>query len=159
MSENAPAVKLIVAKGGSFANDIGIAVQISYLVPWDRIASLMVSFVESGDPVTRGWCSSFQFVPPEGEGQPTDSEDPWYAHAEFWARPDWEVAVTEMDGEATVCHKLRRDHFGRALSLLAAYDEKGSYRWAFDALMADDADAPAADIFMQMACFGEEKYA
>lgn len=158
MNEVKEKIKQVVEKGG-FTNTQGVGVVVSTLVPWSTITNMMISFVESGDPVTRGWCC--KVARGSGDADP-GNPDPWYAQEKFWSQPDWTIRVTEFDdvpaGKGTI-HRIRNDHFVAALRKLAAFDDKGSYRHHFDSIVKNDTDAATADIFMQMAVFGQEKYA
>lgn len=133
-----------------------IVVTTSVPVPWKTIADLMVSFVESGDPVTRGWCESVVADSASIRRWKTrdvvNDEDIWYAEAGFWSSPTWTILVKEIDGKRWT---LGPADFSRALCLLA----DGQYSQHFSDIISQNTDAGTADIFMQMAAFGEEKYA
>lgn len=128
-----------------------IAVDISS----ERIASLMVSAIESGDPVTTaekgGWCSSIMLI--EGTGL---ADSLWYANPELYERP-FVIEITEVDDEKTghtVKHRVDPAKMAAGLSVMA--DRFGAQ---FGEILTDQADAATADIFLQSILFGEERYA
>lgn len=128
-------------------------------VPWETIANLMISFVESGDPVTRSWCSSVRATEDSlrrWRALPRSAHEIWYSEASFWSRPNWQITlVTEKGTEDEELRVLGLRNFEAALVLLA----DGKYRHHFADIVSQNTDAATADIFMQMAVFGEEKYA
>lgn len=132
--------------------------KITIEIPSDRIANLMISAIESGDPVTTasrgGWCagidllSCLQDLP--------ETEEPWYASEELWAA-DYRLKVTEVDDESTghtTDHLVGPADVERGLGVMAK-----DFPLAFCMILQDDTDAPCADILLQCILFGEEKYA
>jgi len=118
-------------------------------IPADRIANMMISFVESGDPVTHaskgGWCAGISLK--------FHTFPLWYASPETWSN-DFTVAVDEVGDGKIKTHFIRRADLVRGLAILA---EK--YPDHFAMILRDDTDAPCADLFVQCVLFGEEKYA
>lgn len=129
--------------------------QITLNIPADRIANMMVSAIESGDPVTTasrgGWCVSIE----------TKSRKPyqgnwWYADPGFFTG-GFNFDVVELDDETTgheTKHHVTPKDVQRGLGIMA---EKFPHQ--FSMILEDDTDAPCADIFLQCILFGEEKYA
>lgn len=143
--------------------------KITLEIPSDRIANLMISAIESGDPVTTasrgGWCwgiycGTIDADPPAGI---------WYAESAFWEK-NFQIQIVEVEDEniydrgldmagniksgCLKVHTIRRTHFKAGLEAMAA-----KFPHAFAQIMTDDTDAPCADAFLQSIVFGEEKYA
>jgi hypothetical protein len=134
------------------------AIEINVQVPVDRIANMMVSAMESGDPVTTaargGWCSAINLL--KGGRGPKGGVGCWYADPKLYAGY-FEIEVIEVDDENTgheTKHKVCPADLLRGLSVMAA-----KFPRAFAQVLADDTDAPCADAFLQSIVFGEEKYA
>ncbi len=129
--------------------------EIKIEVPAARIANMMTSAIESGDPVTSaargGWCVSID----------TKSRKPfagnwWYADAGFF-EGGFNFDVVELDDETTgheTKHHVTSKDVERGLAVMAA-----KFPHIFANILNDDTDAPCADIFLQCTLFGEEKYA
>ena len=124
----------------------------------DRIANLMCSAIESGDPVTTasrgGWCSGIYYrtkdtTPPKGN---------WYVdRPAFYSSSDFQIEIVEVDDEATgheTSHIIRRKDLIAGLAKMA-----NKFPSHFAQILEDNTDAPCADVFLQSLCFGEEKYA
>lgn len=123
--------------------------QISIDIPADRIANMMISAMESGDPVTRGWCGEINLI----EGG--EANDNWYADPKCYEAP-FAIQVVEVDedtGKETK-HMVRPDDMVIGLQRMAT-----KFPHIFEQVLADNTDAPCADIFLQCIVFGEEKYA
>jgi len=117
-------------------------------IPADRIANMMVSAIESGDPVTRGWIADIRTDP--------KAEPLWYANPEFYAGT-FLIEIDEFDedtGKLVKTHLVGDLAFAAGLKVMA-----NKYPGSFGQIMRDDTDAPCADVFLQCVCFGEEKYA
>jgi hypothetical protein len=131
---------------------------ISLSIPSDRIANMMVSAIESGDPVTTasrgGWCVSIENRTP-GLSAKTKAGW-WYAEASYFDGP-FKFEVVELDDESTghETHHLVGPRMVKAgLEVMAT-----KFPSQFAMILANDTDAPCADIFLQCILFGEEKYA
>jgi hypothetical protein len=136
----------------------------------DRIANLMCSAIESGDPVTTaakgGWCSGIYYrtkahEPPKGY---------WYVDPAFYESSQFQIEIHEVADEnifdvhapdetnlasgALKIHTIRRKDLMKGLAAMA---EK--FPRQFAQILKDDTDAPCADAFLQAVVFGEEKYA
>lgn len=134
--------------------------QVSLTIPDERIADLMITAIESGDPVTTasrgGWCSGLYWHskdadPPEGDGK-----TPWYADPAIWAG-DFLIQVIEVDDETTgheTAHLITRTKMEHGLAVMAV-----KFGQHFGDITGDNIDAATADIFLQCILFGEEKYA
>lgn len=125
---------------------------VAHQITGRRIADLMVSFIESGDPVTRSWCGAVRLI------EPRVSTRPWYDDAALWER-DFLVQIEEVEDERTgkiKVHNFSRHHIERGLAALWA-DKRYAHHLG-DVINESD-DAGTADIFMQFCLFGEEKYA
>lgn len=121
----------------------------------DRIANMMISFVESGDPVTcarkGGWCVSVG-----NKSRKAVAGDWWYADPKYFTG-SFKFEVVELDNETTgheTKHLVGPADMIRGLTVMAA-----KFPYIFKQVLQDDTDAPCADIFMQCILFGEEKYA
>jgi len=117
----------------------------------ERLANLMTTAIESGDPVTTaargGWCNGIFCASPDSD---------WYTRPAFFDL-NFRFDVVEVDDENTgheITHHIDPDKVKRGLAVMA---EKFPHYLAN--ILADDIDAPTADIFLQAVVFGEEKYA
>lgn len=131
-----------------------------YTVTPETIANLMISFIESGDPVTNGWCGGVTLETP---GSAIITDHLWYADKALWAADDWMIRVLEDEdesGDPDQCkaHLISRAEFQKGLQLLAQHPT-GGYGHHFRNIVTGDEDAGTADILMQMIVFGEETYA
>lgn len=131
-----------------------------------QFADLMITFIESGDPVTNGWCQGV-YVHAAGPNTHTLIESnkrhrPWYDMEEVFADPTLKLRVTEInddggeEGTADIDHFVSFSDIGSGLEKLA---RAKSYSHHLADLLADHGDAATADIVMQFIVFGEEKYA
>lgn len=138
-------------------------------IPADRIANMMISAMESGDPVTTaskgGWCWGIYC-------RTIDDEPPagiWYAEPAFWEK-NFQIQIVEvadeniydlgLDMEGNIksgcfkVHTIRRRHFKEGLTIMSH-----KFPHQFSQIVSDDTDAPCADAFLQSVLFGDEKYA
>jgi hypothetical protein len=129
--------------------------QITLAVPADRIINMMISAIDSGDPVTSahkgGWCAGIGYV-----GKFKETTENWYADPAFYAR-SFKLEIIEVDDETTghqTKHYVTRADMVRGLGIMAQ-----KFPHIFRQIIEDDTDAPCADIFLQCILFGEEKYA
>lgn len=128
--------------------------QVTLEVPAEKIANLMISAIESGDPVTTaakgGWCNGINIL------RGGDAHDLWYADPKTWDG-DFLIEVIEVDDETTgheTTHKVDRAAMERGLKIMAQ-----EFPHIFAQILEDNMDAPCADILLQCALFGDEKYA
>jgi hypothetical protein len=132
-------------------------------IPAATIANLMVTAIESGDPVTTasrgGWCDGIYWKSkgcPVPKGASVNGE-PWYANPALYDASGFQIEVVEVDDETTghtTGHVITRPNLLAGLKVMA---EK--FPVQFSDLLNDNVDAPTADIFLQCVCFGEERYA
>lgn len=129
--------------------------QIKIDVPADRIANMLTSFIEGGDPVTcarkGGWCVSV-----ESKSRKAIKGDWWYADPLYFTG-SFKFEVVELDDETTgheTKHAVGSADIVRGLTVMA-----NKFPHIFKQILEDNTDAPCADILMQCALFGEEKYA
>lgn len=128
--------------------------KISFDIPAERIANMMISAMESGDPVTTaargGWCVSIDLIGKyTGKGW-------WYADPTIY-EAGHRMKIVELDDEATghkTVHVIGKPQIIKGLETMAQ-----KFPRAFAQILADDTDAPCADLFLQSVLFGEEKYA
>ncbi len=125
------------------------------------IANLMVSAIESGDPVTTaskgGWCNSINTTKLQEERfHNSEKRIAWYANPDFYRNFCMKILVGEYDEDTgkTKEHTIRLVDVIRGLEVLAR-----KFPEAFKSILADETDATDADIFLQCVIFGEEKYA
>lgn len=112
-------------------------------IPEETISNMVLSFVESRDPVTRGWCSAVK-------GSAVR------VAAALVSGKDFTLEVVEHDedtGKKTK-HKVNRESFVKGLQTMAV-----KYPHSFRHVLENDTDEPCADILFQCMVFGEEKYA
>ena len=134
-------------------------------IPAERIADMMCSAVESGDPITNalrgGWCAG---IWPVGNAEKrAKTFQNWYAEPAFW-KDGALIDIFEVveDGKPwsiearqnVRAHRINKAGMAQGLRVMA---EK--YPHIFAQILEDNTDAPCADIFLQCMCFGEEKYA
>lgn len=130
--------------------------QVTIDVPAARIADLLTTAIESGDPVTTaargGWCTGIYW---KARGvRPPDHC--WYNQSSNFIG-DFDLQIVELADESTgkeVAHNIDEEKVAKGLSIMAT-----KYGHLFKQIMTDNIDAPCADIFLQCVCFGEEKYA
>lgn len=129
--------------------------KITLEIPDDRIINMMISAIDSGDPVTSahkgGWCSGIGYV-----GKFKETGENWYADPAFYARR-FKLEIIEVDDETTgheTKHHVMRSDMIRGLGVMAR-----KFPHIFSQVLEDNTDAPCADIFLQCILFGEEKYA
>jgi len=133
--------------------------QVNLEISAERIADLMTTAIESGDPVTTaargGWCSGIYWRTPRAT-PPLAGKDPWYARVSYWGG-DFQITIVEVDDEVTghkTEHVVGKNEFQRGLQVMAQ-----KFPDAFGQIMANDIDAGCADLFLQCMLFGEERYA
>lgn len=142
--------------------------RIDLTVPAETIACMMVSAIESGDPVTHGWCEGIYLLN-KAEKRVTTFSEPWYADAERFElpfileieeitdenlyNPEASVAQNRKSG-ALVKHRVTEASFKKGFEIMAYKFPK-----QFGQVMTQNTDTPCADIFLQCVLFGEEKYA
>jgi hypothetical protein len=123
-----------------------------------RIADLFITAIESGDPVTRGWCNGV-FLKSPGDKAPDDPhKGPWYGNPRIYEDPDLKLKIVEIDDEAKPTsknHVIGLKEIQEGLQKLAS----GQYAHHFRDIVDENDDAATADIFLQFILFGEEKYA
>jgi hypothetical protein len=129
--------------------------QITINVSSEIIANMMISAMESGDPVTTaargGWCAEIN-----NKSCKSFKGDWWYADPKYF-EGEFKFNVVEVDDETTghqTTHTVRPGDMARGLAVMAQ-----KYGHLFAHVLNDDTDAPCADIFLQCILFGEEKYA
>lgn len=126
-------------------------------IPTDLITDLIITFVESGDPVTQSWCASFKYdwSVAKLSSKPWN-QGPWYAEDAVWDSPFSvivEVIEDESDPNNTTAYILNNAKLEQGLQIMA---EK--YPHMFKDIVQDNTDAATADLLMQCALFGEEVY-
>lgn len=133
--------------------------KITLEIPNERIANLMCSAIEGGDPVTTarkgGWCTGIYAV-----GKKAGLFKYWYAEAAFFDG-DFAFDVEELldeskeaKGKNLLKHRVNAARVRVGLKRMAKLFPR-----QFEQVLADNIDAPAADCFLQAMCFGKEKYA
>lgn len=126
----------------------------------DKIAQPFASAIEGGDPVTTasrgGWCDGIYWKSKNAGAPAGPKGEPWYSNVKFWAG-NFKVAIVEIDDETTghkTTHRIGPRKVRDGLAVMAR-----EYPHRFAEILGDNIDAPCADIFLQCALFGEEKYA
>lgn len=145
--------------------------KITLNIPASIITNMMISAIESGDPVTNalkgGWCWGIYYKTMETD--PPAGDRVWYDNDKLWVS-NFQIQIVEVADEniydrnmtpaqnitsgAFALHTVKRADFVKGLSVMAA-----KYPRQFRLVMENDTDAPCADIFLQCVLFGEEKYA
>jgi hypothetical protein len=121
----------------------------------EQLAELMITAIESGDPVTTavrgGWCSAINW-----HGPGPRPRGNWYAEPKTY-EGDFVLEVIEVDDETTgheTKHLITMPKIEKGLAAMAK-----KYPHVFADIINDNMDAATADLFLQCVVFGEEKYA
>src|SRR5689334_23544578 len=108
-------------------------INITYELPSKRLADLMTTAIESGDPVTTarkgGWCAGiyWQNVETDPPDNTTEPGFPWYADPKLYERADFTIEVHEVEDETIwdgslkgiKVHRIDLEAIGRGLALMA----------------------------------------
>lgn len=132
---------------------------VSVAITAAQVADLMVTFIESGDPVTMGWCGGVFLE--TGGSSGVEPGGLWYSKPELYAADDWMIRVLEDedetgDPEQCKAHLISRKEFLAGLAKLAT---SGDYSHHLNDIVRNEGDAATADIAMQFVLFGKEVYA
>ena len=123
-------------------------------IPAERIANLMISAMESGDPVTTaargGWCQEIRRTSRKPFTGTWWYADPKYFEGQF----SFKVGEFDEDNDSVSWHRVNRQRVADGLRTMAR-----DFPHLFAQIIEDNTDAPCADIFLQCIVFGEEKYA
>lgn len=130
----------------------------------ERIAQLMCSAIEGGDPVTTarkgGWCTGI-YLRGNWEKRMKELDEVWYADPKLYKSSEFTVEVVELLDESKEAagknlkkHRCNAESFAKGLATMAR-----KFPHQFGQVMRDDIDAPCADAFLQSMLFGDEKYA
>jgi len=134
-------------------------------IPAERIADLLTTAIESGDPVTTamkgGWCDGIHWrsakaTPPailDAIGRPVR----WYSAPTLFRGKKWTLQIVEVDDEVQGTRK--RHHVGPRNVREGFKVMARRYPNEFAKVLANEIDAACADIWLQCILFGEEKYA
>lgn len=129
--------------------------KITLNIPSAVMANMMISAMESGDPVTTaargGWCDSIN-----NKSRKKFTGVWWYADPKYY-EGQFSFEVVEVDDEATghkTTHVVTAERMARGLAVMA---EKFPHFFGY--VVSDNTDAPCADAFLQSIVFGKEKYA
>lgn len=127
-----------------------------------QIADLVTTACECNH-MTTAWCSKFWLVTPtevpadkRAEG---DEKLVWYAHPWLYTQPDLKIEVEELESESTGStkkHYIGLPEFERAFKLMQEYGTPKGWHWRN--FIEGDGDAETADVFLQLATFGEVIY-
>jgi hypothetical protein len=133
--------------------------EIKLTIPSAIIANMMISAIESGDPVTRGWCNGI-YLRGLWEKRIDELEQAWYSVEKIY-EGEFTIEIAEILDEGEPLsdqnlkkHLINREDFIKGLGVMAK-----EFPNQFVQVMEDNTDAPCADIFLQCVLFGEEKYA
>ncbi len=132
----------------------------------DIIANMMISAMESGDPVTTarrgGWCAGI-YLRGEWEKRVGELKNPWYSDPKLY-KGYFTLEVFEVKDESkewdcekrknVIQHRVNQTDIARGLQKMAKV-----FPHQFAEVIADNTDAPCADAFLQSVLFGDEKYA
>lgn len=121
-----------------------------------RIADLMVTAIESG---IGHWCKSVKLVPmPLGEL--LEMKQPWYDDERLYQdNSGVQIIVTEDgdgDGEEGDHHQIGLAAMEQAFILMQEFGDPKGYQWR--TFLNDEQDALTADVWFQLAVFGEVVY-
>ncbi len=133
-------------------------------IPADRIANLMTSAIEGGDPVTTarkgGWCTGI-YLRGLWEKRQSELDAVWYNDPKLYASDEFTIEVVELVDESKPAsgrnlkkHRCNAKSFAKGFAVMAKV-----FPAQFGQVMEDNMDAPCADAFLQSMLFGEEKYA
>jgi len=130
-------------------------VKIEIAIPSRRVADLMTTAMESGDPVTTaargGWCHSIT----KRRRTRKAHSSPWYADPRYFEGPfAFDVVEYHEENDTVTYHRINAPRVRDGLHLMAM-----KFPFQFAQILTDEIDAPCADIFLQCVVFGDEKYA
>jgi hypothetical protein len=85
-------------------------------------------------------------------------EKPWYADPTFWDRPDARIVITDGEDidedEKPKTHNIGLKDIKQGLELMS----KNYFDTHWTAIVTENGDAITADVFLQLAVFGEVRY-
>lgn len=138
--------------------ELGVPVVLAF--SHQRIADMVTTALESpvGD-----WLKRAVVARTSIDSKPLDNHFPWYSQGAYWSQPaaGIECVVENPESNRGGRNKdqtLRMEDFQRALILMATKDE-GTYSRHFADFLRSNEDANTADLFMQLAVYGEEVFA
>lgn len=126
-----------------------------------RIADMVCTAIES--PIGDWLIKATTYHNIQMLGRMAAFKGPYYAAGEYWSDPEarLEVIVENPVNDHSGWNKtktLRMEDFQRALILMATKDD-GAYSHHFADFLRSNEDANTADLFMQLAVYGEEVFA
>jgi hypothetical protein len=135
---------------------VGVPVVLS--IPHQRIADIITTALETP---AGGWL--IKALPPchlREHANKVRRSGPWYSFGATYELPDFQMIVTVSnpvnDGKGDTIEKcLTREDFQNALILMS----KPDYAHHFADFLGENDDANTADLFMQLAVYGEEVFA
>lgn len=137
--------------------DAGVPVVLA--IKHQRFADIITTALESpvGD-----WLKRTVVVRTDIDSKPLSAEYPWYSQAAYWAQPAAGIECTFENpaNDHSGWNKsktLRMEDFQLALILMATKDD-GAYSRHFADFLRSNEDALTADLFMQLAIYGEEVF-
>lgn len=137
---------------------VGVPVILAF--PHQRIADMVTTALESpvGD-----WLKRAIVVRTAIDSKPLDNHFPWYSQGAYWTQPAaaLECTVENPVNDHSGWNKgknLRMEDFQLALILMATAKD-GAYARHFADFLGNNEDANTADLFMQLAVYGEEVFA
>lgn len=122
-------------------------------IPARRIADLMTTAIE-GD-YSRYWCSGVYWQSRAHDPIEGANKTPWYADPATYERPDFGIAIHELDeqtGDETI-HMVDAEALASGVAKMA--EIAGA---AFGDFMREDGDGITADCFLQAIALGEIRY-
>lgn len=130
-----------------------IIIKIQQELKDDIIIDLLTTAIEGGSTY---WCEGIYqtagFTPEKGKG-------PWYACPEQMAAKDFVIQVVEQeahDDSGNIIHIVNRDKMIKALELMGNYGTPKGFH--LRDVIEENWDAETADVWLQMAAFGEVVY-
>lgn len=138
-----------------------VGVPVVLAISHKRIADLLTTAMEN--PVG-SWIIRVGTTPVEDKsGLVPTPGNPHYSQGAYWTKPDAALRLTvenpvRDNNGLTLVKTLRMEDFQNALILMATKDD-GTYSHHFADFLRSNEDANTADLFMQLAVYGEEVFA
>jgi hypothetical protein len=135
-------------------------IKIEYDIPAQRLADLMTTLIESGDPVTRSWLKRVNTTPDAKAIFGAERGNPWYANATFWEQPTYAILmmVDKADSDDTGERFLSPVDFAKGFELLANTQD-GAYAHHFKDFLTENEEATTRQLRKELEAREEAKKA
>ena len=123
-----------------------------------RIADLMVTAIEGGIGY---WCSGVKLRSAGDVNFDRVHKGPWYDNPEVYENPELKIEVIEAegsDGTENVTHTIGLKEMEKGFVLLQTFGADHCKGYCWRDFLNDNEDAITADVWLQLATFGELVY-